>query len=186
MEIHISCIYLPHTPNRIERKRSEEYLKYFDLSVVKRSFERYSYLEFILKKTRRKSARFYSWLRFFRDTSLSIQVFVNKHRCPFKCFIELYHLNSCLDCLSRSLSYRFSGCCFQSYLKIACRNTQNPTCTKGIWSLEVKCKRKWFWDLFPGSLVSAWQNSEVAKRTGDFRNYILKNVFKSFCSKLII
>ena len=33
-----------------------------------------------------KSARFYSWLRIFIDTSLSIHVFVNKKNCsPFKC-----------------------------------------------------------------------------------------------------
>ena len=44
--------------------------------------------------------------------------------------------------------YRFSDYGFQSYMNIACRSTQNAACIKWIWSLEVKCKRKCFWDLF--------------------------------------
>ena len=40
----------------------------------------------------------------------------------------------CLDCLSRSLSYRFAGC-FQLCMNIKCS------------TLEVKWKWKWFWDL---------------------------------------
>ena len=47
---------------RIERKRSEEYLEYFDLLVVKK------------EQTRRKATRFYSWLRIFRDISFSIRL----------------------------------------------------------------------------------------------------------------
>ena len=76
-------------------------------------------------KLKFKSARFYSWLRIFRDTSLSIHVFVNKNCCHFKCFIELYFLPWML---SRSLTYHFASCCFQSYMNIACRSTQNATC----------------------------------------------------------
>ena len=100
------------------------------------------------QQTRRKSARFYSWLRIFRDTSLPKHVFVNKHCCPFKFTFHWIILFSCLDSLSTSLSYHFSDCCFQSYMNIACRSTRNAGCFKWIWSLEIKCKRKWFWDLF--------------------------------------
>ena len=77
---------------------------------------------------------------------MSSSDFVNKHCCPFKCFIEWYR--NCLDCLSRSLSYRFSDLGFQSHMNIACRSTQNAPCIIWIWILEVKCKRKWFIDLF--------------------------------------
>ena len=41
---------------------------------------------------------------------------------------------SCLDCLSRSLSYCFAGC-FQSCMNITCS------------TLEIKLKQKWFWEL---------------------------------------
>ena len=34
-----------------------------------------------------------------------------------------------------------------------------------------------------GGLDSAWQNSEVAKRTGDFGNYIQKMFFRKFSLK---
>ena len=37
---------------RLKRKPSEEYVEYFDLLVVNRSFERYSCLEFILKNSK--------------------------------------------------------------------------------------------------------------------------------------
>ena len=51
-----------------------------------------------------------------------------------------------LDCLSRSLSYRFASCCFQSFVNIArkCRVYQMNI----VFYFEVKCTRKWFWDLF--------------------------------------
>ena len=87
----------------LERKRPEEYLVI--LSVVKRKLiERYSCLEFILinNKTVLKLniallylQGFYSWvsLRIFRDTSLSILVFVNKSCCLLKFFTELYFLS---------------------------------------------------------------------------------------------
>ena len=115
----------------LERKHSEEYLVI--LLVVKRKlwaiFLPQVYLEKIANtsklKLKFKSARFYSWLRIFRDTSLSIHVFVNKNCCHFKCFIELYFLPWML---SRSLAYHFASCCFQSYMNITCRSTQNATC----------------------------------------------------------
>ena len=59
-----------------------------------------------------------------RDTSLSIHVFVNKYCFPLNFSFYI----SFLDCLSRPLSYRFGGCCFQSYMNITCRSTQNAAC----------------------------------------------------------
>lgn len=50
----------------------------------------------------------YSWLTFL-ETSLSMHIFVNKLCCPSKWFSAL--LFFCLGCLSRSVSYHFSGCC---------------------------------------------------------------------------
>ena len=43
--------------SRLERSRSEEYLDYFEIKVVKRSFERCSCLEFILKNSNRNTAK---------------------------------------------------------------------------------------------------------------------------------
>ena len=97
-----------------------------------------------------------------------------------------------LDCLSRSLSYRFASCCFQSFVNIArkCRVYQMNI----VFYLEVKCTRKWFWDLFFITSVSshsqqlarkfgAWQNSGVAGRTGDFGNWIKLWFFRTFLPK---
>ena len=55
---------------------------------------------------------------------------------------------SCLDCLSRSLSYRFAGRCFQSSIAIHAGVLKMPRVSNEYCVLEVKCKRKWFWDLF--------------------------------------
>ena len=115
----------------LERKHSEEYLVI--LLVVKRKlwaiFLPRVYLEKIANtsklKLKFKSARFYSWLRIFRDTSLSIHVFVNKNCCHFKCFIELYFLPWMfvkISCLS------LCELLFQSYMNIACGSFQNAVC----------------------------------------------------------
>ena len=127
---------------RLEKKPSKENLKYFDLLVVKIRVERLPRNHLEKQQTRRKSSRQDS----LHCHCMSSSDFVNKHCCPFKCFIERYR--NCLDCLSRSLSYRFSVYGFQWHMNIACRSTQNAPCIIWIWILEVKCKRKWFIDLF--------------------------------------
>ena len=74
---------------------------------------------------------FYSWLRIFRDTSLSILVFVNKSCCLLKFFIDLY----VLSWLFIKISFLSLCWLFSAMQNIACSN------------LEVKLKQKWFWDL---------------------------------------
>ena len=64
---------------------------------------------------------------------------------------------SCPDCLSRSLSYRFSSCCFQSSINIHAGVLKMPRVSNEYCILEVKCKRKWFWDLF--LITSAHSNT---------------------------
>ena len=89
---------------------------------------------------------------------------------------------SCLDCLSRSLSNRFASCCFQSYIHISCRSTQNDACIRWVWCFRSKMQTKMILRPLPNSAHSntdslyckfeAWQNSEVAKLTGNFVNWI--------------
>ena len=101
------------------------------------NFESYSRLEFILKKSNWNIETLHSQ---YISLWINIVVLLN---VPFNYIIFWSWLF-----VKRSLSYRFSGCCFQSYITIACRRTQNATCIKWIWGLEVKCTRKWFRDLF--------------------------------------
>ena len=104
----------------LERSRSEEYLDYFEIKVVKRSFERCSCLEFILKNSNRNTAKICKVLIMTEDFqrhfsfNIYIYIFVNKHCCPFKCFIEWYYFLVLIVCQAVSFffSYRFSGCCF--------------------------------------------------------------------------
>ena len=58
-----------------------------------------------------------------------------------------------LDCLSISLSYRFASCCFQSLGNIVCEHPmlgvlKMPRVSNKYGFLDVKCKGKWFLDLF--------------------------------------
>ena len=120
----------------------------------------------------------------------------------------LSNYTSCLDCLSRSLSYRFADC-FQLCTNITCS------------TLEVKLKWKWFWDLLllgmfefldkiilflllwsiyllPGTVHSSIQQFALhlapffgAKvRSGWLEGWFWKlnyqDLFESFCSKPII
>ena len=54
---------------------------------------------------------------------------------------------SCLDYLSKSLSYGFAGC-FQSYMNRVFKLPRVSNSLKDYGVLEVKYKRKWFLDLF--------------------------------------
>ena len=60
--------------------------------------------------------------------------------------------------------------------------------------IKVKCKRIWFWDLFLLVFIplrnsahckfGAWQNSEVAGRTGDYGNWLkYETIFRKFLLK---
>ena len=113
-------------------------------------------------KLKFKSARFYSWLRIFRDTSLSIHVFVNKNCCHFKCFFELYFLpNVCQDLLLITLPVVVVSRTWTSHAGVL----KIPRVPNEYGVLKVK----WFWDLFllvfiqtPDSShckFGAWQNS---------------------------
>jgi len=88
---------------RLKRKPSEEYLEYFDLWVVNRSFERYSCLEFILKNSKHAE----NLQGFIHDSGLSEKLhsqcmsssdFVNKHCFRFKCFFEWYNFLVLIVC----------------------------------------------------------------------------------------
>ena len=81
---------------RLKRKPSEEYVEYFDLLVVNRSFERYSCLEFILKNSKHGEN-----LQGFIQTHsqcMSSSDFVNKHCCRFKCFFEWHNFLVLIVC----------------------------------------------------------------------------------------
>ena len=66
-----------------------------------------------------------TWLMIFRDTSLSILVFVNENYCLCTCFTELY-LFHWLLVVPLAIFIAAPGC-FQSNINIACRNTENAT-----------------------------------------------------------
>ena len=63
-----------------------------------------------------------TWLMIFRDTLLSILVFMNENYCLCTCFTELY-LFHLLFVRSRNF-YRYASC-FQLYINIACKSIQN-------------------------------------------------------------
>ena len=171
---------------RLERRRSEEYLDYFDRL----------------------------WAFFLPRVHLEIQQL--KHGENLQGFIkdpgfsEILHFQyisswiNVVVLLNVSLDYiiflfwlfvnsnRFSACCFQSYVNILCGRTQ--------MNMEFRSKRHTKMILKPlpaecsfnhstarsGSLDSAWQNSEVDniyKRTGDFGNYIKSRYFGTFLLK---
>ena len=138
------------------------------LLVVKESFERYSCLEFILKNSKHCEAGLKLKLnelkvlfhdRIFKDTSLSIHVFVNKnvlwsvslnYISVSWLFVKISFLSLCRLLFSFSCS-----------INMACRSTQ---LLRLYGVLEVKCKGKY--------KFGAWQNSEVEGWTGDFGNLI--------------
>ena len=70
-------------------------------------------------------------LSVFRDNSLSKLVFVNKN---FSANVSSIYI-SCVDC---SLSLFRCARCFQPYMNIACRSTQNAACTKRTKTLKSK------------------------------------------------
>ena len=74
---------------------------------------------------------FYMTVRMFRNTSLSILVFVNNNCCLCKCFAELYFL-SWLLVVSFAIFKNRNAVCFQSYMNIACRGTQNAPLIKRV------------------------------------------------------
>ena len=93
-------------------------------------------------KLKFKSARFYSWLRIFRDTSLSIHVFVNKNCCHFKMFhwIIFLALNVCQDLLLSALPVVVFSRTWTSHAGVL----KMPRVSNEYGVLKVK----WFWDLF--------------------------------------
>ena len=165
-------------PQLSERKRSEVLVI---LLVVKESFERYSCLEFLLKNSKHCEAGLKLKLtelkvlfhgRIFKDTSLSIHVFVNKNALwsvslnyisVSWLFVKISFLSLCRLLFSFSCS-----------INIACRSTQLLRVSNehlyGV--LEVKCKGKY--------KFGAWQNSEVEGWTGDFGNLIKIRFFWKF------
>ena len=64
-----------------------------------------------------------TWPMIFRDTLLSILLFVNENYCLCTCFTELYIFLLIVCSPSRNF-YRCTGC-FQPNINIASRNTQN-------------------------------------------------------------
>ena len=63
-----------------------------------------------------------TWLMIFRDTLLSVLLFVNENYCLCTCFTELYLFYWLLVV---PLAIFCCTGCFQSNINIACRNTQN-------------------------------------------------------------
>ena len=152
-------------PRLSERKRVEEYLVV--LLVVQESFERYSCLEFILKNIKHCEAGLKLKLtelkvlfhdRIFLDTSLSIHVFVNKN---VLWSVSLNYI-SCLDCLSRSFSYRFADYC--SVWVVHKHRMQEYSTAARIkwtfrWCFKSKMQRKiqvWCLAKFRSGRVDGW------------------------------
>ena len=84
-------------------------------------------------------------------------------QCMSSCIIIVVLLNdslnyiSCLDRLSRSLSSRITGRCFQSYMNIACKGTQNAACIESIWCFRSKMETKMILGPLPTSVHSNTQ-----------------------------
>ena len=199
----------------LERKRSEEWIFSYAVGCKKKALSNilasssswkitkpsYNWKSFTLIYLQ----GFYSWLRIFRDTSLSILVFVNKSCCLLKFFIELYFLSWLFIKISfLSLCWLFSVV-HEHHMQ---------------YLLEVKLKQKWFWHLlllgvfeffnkyffyyceayiyyqvlFIQTLDSShctWhlfggQKSEVAGWKGDFGNWITKIFLKVSAQSLLL
>ena len=99
----------------------------------------------------------------------------------FKCLLN--YISSWF--LSRFLSSRadwFAVCCFQSYMNIAWRGTQNAAGVSNFYGvLGVKCKRKWFWDKIWQLALQVWRLAKFRGGwAGDFGNWIKIWFFESF------
>ena len=139
---------------------------------------------------------------FQRHFTLNACLHVNKNCCSFKCFMELFLSWLFVKIFFLSLCRLFSVVQSTSHAGVL----KMPRASNEYGVLEVKWKRKWFWDLFlPGVFdfskkylfsfwtvtlpitgycsfklntnsshckFGAWQNSEVARRTGHFGNWI--------------
>ena len=113
-------IFLP----QIERKRSKEY--FVIILAVKGSSERFCCLEFICENSlQTPGSKLKTWtkalrLRNFRDTLIE---FVNEN-CFF---LYMFYRVIFLLLIVSSLSWNFNRCavCFQSFMNITCRSTQN-------------------------------------------------------------
>ena len=81
------------------------------------------------------SIRFDLRLRIFRDTF--ILVFVNENCCLCKCFTELYFFYWLLVV---SCNFNRFAVCFQSFINIACRSTQNAARIKRFLRLHIVIK----------------------------------------------
>ena len=173
---------------RLEWKLSEEYLVilFRPIGCKKKPWALFLLRSVHLEKqqTRRKSTRFYSWLGIFRDTSLSIHVFVYRHCCPFKCFIELYYflvLIVCQDLFLTAFPVVILSRTWTSHSGVL----KMPRASNEYgWSLEGKCKRKWFWDLF--LLVYNRQLvPQVCTQLGKIHKWFWKLYFRSFFKFLL-
>ena len=109
---------------QIERKRSKEYLVI--ILAGKKSFERFSCLEFVFDKSKHREAglkhKLKAWrLRIFRDAL--ILVFLNENYCLCICFTELYFFYWLLVV---SLVILIAvQIVFSRSVNIACKSTQN-------------------------------------------------------------
>ena len=81
------------------------------------------------------SIRFDLRLRIFRDTF--ILVFVNENCCLCKCFTELHFFYWLLVV---SCNFNRFAVCFQSFINIACRSTQNAARIKRFLRLHIVIK----------------------------------------------
>ena len=116
------------SPQMERKKRSEEYL------IIILAVERIKALSDFLAwssslKTVNTGKPAKSFLRIFRDAL--ILVFVNENCCLCQCFTELHFFYWLLEVSS---NFNRFTVCFQSFINIACRSTQNVTRIKRFLS----------------------------------------------------
>ena len=117
---------------QIGRKCSKEYLVL--ILAVKESFERFSCLEFIFEKRKRREAG----LKHKQEFS---ETLFTCHREWKLLSTYMFHRIILLWIVS-SLFCNFNRCavCFQSLTNIACRSSQNAACIKRFWRLHIVIK----------------------------------------------
>ena len=102
---------------------------------VKESFERFSCLEFIFEKSKRREAG----LKHKQGFSETLFTCLGEWKLLS---LYMFHRIIILLLIVSSLFCNFNRCavCFQSLTNIACRSSQNAACIKRFWRLHIVIK----------------------------------------------
>ena len=141
---------------RLERKRLTEYKVI--LLVVKRKLWKIFLPRVHLEKQQTRPSRLKNFSLnlqgFIHDSGFSgtgysqiIHVFVNKYCCPFKCFIELHFLSWFFVKIFFLLLCQLFSVVHESHAGVL-KMPRVTNSLKDYGVSELKCKRKWFRELF--------------------------------------